>query len=173
MKDILIVTGTCGVGKSTVCWAWAGRRQGAAIPCDMFRTWMRHPALRQADGYQETLLAKHAGALAMDYLNLGLDVAIDNVWTPRGLALLQDQLAPRGRIRVFWLNCSSRENHARDQQRSPSDVMGGRLDELQAELERMEWPAYVTRIDTSGQSPDETLEVIEKSFSQSAAEGRG
>jgi hypothetical protein len=164
MKDILIVTGTGGVGKSTICWAWAGRRGGAAINCDFFRTWIRDRSLRMANGYQEELIAKHACALTEDYMELGLDVAIDNVWTPRGVALLTSRLRDKGRINVFWLNCSREENHQRDQHRSPSDVMNGRLDELQQQLEGMEWPDYVQRIDTSGLSLDETLDLIERSF---------
>ena len=166
MKDILIVTGTCGVGKSTVCWAWAGRRGGAAINCDLFRTWIRDHSLRMANGYQEELLAKHACALTEDYMELGLDVAIDNVWTPRGLALLTSRLRGKGRINVFWLNCLPEENHQRDRRRSPSDVMGGRLDELQQELESMNWPDYVQKIDTTGQLLDETLDLIERGFRQ-------
>jgi hypothetical protein len=112
------------------------------------------------------LLAKHAAALAEDYLSMGLDVAIDNVWTPKGLARLRERLNNRGRICVVWLNCSPKKNHRRDKQRSPSDVMGGRVDELQQELEAMDWPDYVTRLDTSGQSLDQTLDSIEKSFQQ-------
>jgi hypothetical protein len=164
MKDILIVTGTCGVGKSAVCWGWANGRHGAAINCDAFRTWIRNPWLRAADSYQEPLLARHAASLARDYLKMGLDVAIDNVWTPAGLDHLQKQLTGKGRIKVFWLNCSSRENHQRDRQRSPSDVMEGRLDELQGELEGMTWPDYVTRLDTTGQSLEATIQTIEESF---------
>lgn len=168
MKDILIITGTCGVGKSAVCWGWAGRRHGATIDCDAFRTWIRNSQLRTADGYQEALLAKHASALSEDYLKMGLDVAIDNVWTPKGLALLKQRLCGKARIKIVWLNCSSSENHRRDKSRSPSDVMGGRLDELQQELERMDWPCDVQRIDTSEQSLEQTLDSIEESFQQPA-----
>ena len=166
MNDILIVTGTCGVGKSTVCWEWAGRRHGAAIDCDMFRTWIRNPLLRKADGYQMRLLAKHAGALAEDYLAMGLDVAIDNVWTPEGLERLRSRLDGKAWINVFWLNCLPEENHQRDQLRPSCAVMGGRIKELQKELEGMNWPDYVKRVDTTAQSLDETIEKIEKSFRQ-------
>ncbi len=164
MSDILIVTGTCGVGKSTTCRRWAERRQGAAIDCDTFRTWIRNPALRTADGFQEPLLARHAALLAADYLAMGLDVAIDNVWTPAGLDFLRDQLSDRGRLRVFWLTCAADENHARDSRRSPSNVMGGRVDELQAELEGLDWPDYVVRLDTTGQTIDQTLNIIDARF---------
>ena len=95
---------------------------------------------------------------------MGLDVAIDNVWTPRGLALLQDRLGDKGRIRVFWLNCSSEENHLRDKRRSPSDVMGGRLDELQTELESVKWPDYVKGLDTTDLSLDETIDILDEDF---------
>ena len=166
MKDILIVTGTCGVGKSSVCWHWAERRKGAAIDCDAFRTWIRNPSLRAEDSYQEPLLARHAASLAEDYLAMGLDVAIDNVWTPDGLAFLRDRLTTKGHVNIFWLNCSREENQQRDQRRSPSDVMGGRIDELQAELESMIWPDYVAKIDTTGQSLDQVIQAIERRFQQ-------
>jgi len=164
MKDILVVTGTAGVGKSSLCWEWAARRHGAVIECDVFRTWIRNPSLRIADGYQESLLARHAASLAQDYLDMGLDVAIDNVWTPAGITYLLDRLGSRGRVKVFWLNCSREENQCRDKRRTPSDVTGGRVDELQAELESMIWPECVERIDTTGQSLAETIDVLEYRF---------
>jgi hypothetical protein len=166
MNDILIVTGTCGVGKSSICWRWANLRQGAAINCDMFRIWIRNTSLQRADNFQEHLLAKHACALAKDYLAMGLDVAIDNVWTPKGLQFLQSQLSDRARINVFWLNCSPEENHRRDQLRSSPAVMGERVSELQKELEGMNWPDYVRRLDTTGLSVDQTIARIENSFQQ-------
>ena len=95
---------------------------------------------------------------------MGLDVAIDNVWTPDGLATLLDRLGGKARVRIFWLNCAPEENHRRDERRSPSDVMAGRLDEVQAELEKMDWPECVVRIDTTGQSIDETINLLEESF---------
>lgn len=164
MNDILVATGTCGVGKSAICWAWANRRKGAVIECDAFRTWIRNPSLRRSDAYQEKLLAKHASALAIDYLAMGLDVAIDNVWSPAGLGWLEEHLDHIGRMRVFWLNCSPAENHRRDSSRPYSNVMGMRLDELQVELEGMSWPSTVVKLDTSGQSLDQTLEMIENIF---------
>lgn len=164
MRDILIVTGTAGVGKSSVCWEWAGRRKGAAIECDRYRTWIRDRSLRVADGFQEALIARHAAALAEDYLEMGLDVAIDNVWTPAGITYLLDSLAGKGRVKVFWLCCSSEENHRRDNRRSPSDVMGGRVDELQDELEQITWPVCVERVDTTGQSLQQTVDELESMF---------
>ena len=166
MNDILIVTGTCGVGKSSLCRAWADQRNGAIIHCDSFRTWIRDPSVRpfrstRSDGYQERLLAKHASSLAADYLAMGLDVAIDNVWTPAGLRWLEEKLSDRGRINVFWLNCSAEENHMRDGLRRPSDVMGSRVDELQQELDAMNWPSSVVRLETSGQTVAQTLDRIE------------
>ncbi len=164
MNDILIVTGTCGVGKSTTCWRWADQRLGATIDCDYFRTWIRNPALQVADGFQEPLLARHAILLAEDYLAMGLDVAIDNVWTPDGLEVLRRQLGDKARLRFFWLTCAPAENHQRDDQRSPGDVMGRRVDELQAELEAIAWPDYVIKLDTTGQTVTQTLQTIAASF---------
>jgi GNAT superfamily N-acetyltransferase/adenylylsulfate kinase-like enzyme len=166
MPDILILTGTCGVGKSTISWQWAQRRLGATIDCDIFRTWIRSPVLITADGFQEMLLARQAARLAEEYMALGLDVAINNAWMPEGLAYLRQQLADRARVRMVWLVCDAAENHERDQRRSPSDVMGGRLDELQAELDAFDWPADVVRLDTTGQTVDQTIATIEGYFDQ-------
>ena len=164
MKDILVVTGTCGVGKSSVCWAWANRRRGAVIECDVMRTWIRDEVVLRAEGFQEMFLARHACALAEDYLAMGLDVAIDNVWFPRGLDVLRERLSGRGRLVVFRLCCGSEENHRRDGRRSPSDVMGDRVDSLRDELEAVDWPDYVVDLDTSGQTLPETIERIEAHF---------
>jgi predicted kinase len=163
---ILILTGSCGVGKSTLARRWAARRLGAAIDCDTLRNWIMDPALHTADGYQESLLARQSVCLAQAYMALGLDVAIDNVWTPAGLAYLRDQLGAQARLRMVWLTCASAENHERDLQRPPSDVMGDRVDELQAELDALEWPAGLIRLDTTGQTADETLAEIEALFDQ-------
>jgi hypothetical protein len=112
------------------------------------------------------LLARQACSLAKEYLNLRLDVALDNVWTPKGLKIIKARLSGKARIRVFWLNCSKEENRKRDKGRSPSNVMGGRVDELQAELEAMRWPDYVIKLDTTGQSPARTLDALENSFKE-------
>jgi len=169
MRDILIVTGTCGVGKSTISRRWAGRRLGAIVDCDVFRSWIRNPALIRAEGFQEMLLARHAALLAESYMAMGLDVAIDNVWTPAGLAYLREQLQDKARIRVVWLRAASAENHRRDEERPPSDVQGARVDELQGELDALDWPDSVIRLDTTGQSVEETLDAIEALFGRSPA----
>ncbi len=165
MNDILIITGTCGVGKSTISTRWAERRLGAAIECDAIRNWIRNPALITADGFQELLLARHAALLAESYLAMGLDVAIDNVWTPEGLDSLLCALSDKARVRVVLLTAAPAENHRRDRLRSPGDVMGARVDELQAELDALDWPAYVIRLDTTDQTVDQTLDAIDRAFS--------
>jgi len=164
MNDILIITGTCGVGKSTICTRWAERRLGAAIECDAIRNWIRNPALITADGFQERLLARHAALLAESYMALGLDVAIDNVWTPEGLDDLNHALGDRARVRAIWLTAAPAENHHRDHLRPPGDVMGARVDELQAELDALDWPAYVIRLDTTGQTVEQTLDAVDRTF---------
>ena len=73
-------------------------------------------------------------------------------------------MGTRGRIRIVWLTCAPDENHKRDQGRSPSDVMGGRADELQAELDQIVWPECVIKLDTTGQTVEETIDTIEGRF---------
>ncbi|MCU0522402.1 MAG: GNAT family N-acetyltransferase, partial [Anaerolineae bacterium] len=104
-----------------------------------------------------------------DYMAMDLDVAIDNVWTPAGLAYLQEQLQDKARIRVVWLTAAPDENHRRDALRPPSDVQGARVDELQAELDALEWPEAVLRLDTTGQTVEQTLDAIERAFDRDPA----
>ncbi|MCF6284091.1 MAG: hypothetical protein L3K26_02735 [Candidatus Hydrogenedentes bacterium] len=83
----------------------------------------------------------------------------------RNIRMLQKTcFGSKSRLKMFWLHCSSEENHRRDKRRPSSAVMGGRVDELQAELEEMTWSDFLTKIDTTSYSLDQTVTVIEESF---------
>jgi len=40
MKELLILTGACGVGKSTIAEEWAKRKNGAKVDCDYLTEWI-------------------------------------------------------------------------------------------------------------------------------------
>jgi hypothetical protein len=161
--SVLIVTGTCGVGKSSVSRLWAGRRKGAVIHCDQMREWLPCD-LRRADRYQEALLVRLALKTAGEFMGMGLDVAIDNVWTPVGMALIHETLAPTTNLRAVYLRCDLTENARRDKLRSSSDVMGGRVAELDAELQTMAWPSCVVKLNSTSQTAEETAAAVEALF---------
>jgi predicted kinase len=161
-REILVLTGTCGVGKTTIARAWADKRAGAVVHADRIREWIRNAELRKASGYQEEVLARVSVTAAREFLALGLDVALDNVWTPSGIRILREEFREAGNLRFVRIRCEPSENHRRDQGRSRSDIMGQRVDELERELAAMNWPTYVTRIDTTGKSVAETVQMIEQ-----------
>jgi predicted kinase len=161
MPEILVVTGTCGVGKTTVSRAWATARGGAAIHGDQIRNWIRPHALRIRHGFQAQLVADTSIAAAHGLLSQGLDVALDNVWFPESMELLRKALMTTGSMRFIWLKCCSQENHRRDQLRGADGAMGDRVDELQCELQAVTWPDYVHVLDTSVLSVSDTVAAIE------------
>jgi cytidylate kinase len=164
MKNVLLVTGTCGVGKSTVCRTWANRKEGASIECDIFRTWIRQGPLRCENDYQEQLILKHASELTLDYLNLELDVAIDNVWSPESISYMIEKFSGTATTKAFYLHCHSTENHRRDLLRVGSNVMGERLDQLDRELRSLDWPNEIISLDSTHMDLNETITKIESYF---------
>jgi len=161
MPNLLVITGTCGVGKSSVSRLWATRRCGAAISGDAIRYWIRDQNLRAARNFQDQLVVRTAVTAAQELLAQNLDVALDNVWFPPAMQLLKQALSPAAVMRFVWLQCGETENHRRDQLRSTGDVMGQRVDELRRELESQIWPDYVHMLDTSSFSCEETVQRVE------------
>ena len=168
-RDVLILTGNAGVGKTTIARAWAAKRGGAAIAGDDIRHWIRVRELKFAEGDQEQSLARITSAAAREFLAKDLDVVADNVWTPHGIAMLRESLDPLARVRAARLWCAPGENHRRDELRAPGDVMGQRIDELEAELSEMHFGDDVVLIDSTDQSPEQTLAAIERLFTARAA----
>src|SRR5687768_12021927 len=118
-RDVLILTGNAGVGKSTIARAWAAKRGGAAIAADDIRQWILPRAIQAGERYQERSLARISIAAAREFLDKGLDVALENVWTPQGITALRNRLDPLARVRVARLWCTPAENHRRDDAREP------------------------------------------------------
>jgi cytidylate kinase len=164
MQNVLLVTGTCAVGKSAICRTWANQREGADIECDIYRTWIRQDTLRRENDYQEKLILKHASELALDYLNLGLDVAIDNVWRPDSISYMIEKFSGIATTRAFYLQCQPTENHRRDQLRVGSHVMGQRLDQLDKELSDLQWSDEIIFLDSTNLSIEETITKIDSYF---------
>ena len=162
--EVLILTGACGVGKTTLARAWARHKQGAVVESDYFTEWILKEDFPHWTREEEIFTAKLAARVALEYLRFPMPVAIENVWSPTGLELLRQMLAPDPLVRSLtfvWLECRLPENQARDAQRPPSDQMGRRVAVVRQELQAYDWPEYVRRVDSSGLSVCETLRTIE------------
>ena len=158
---VLILTGTCGVGKTTIARAWAEARRGANVVGDDIRWWMREKTTRHANDYQWRACTEIAVTAAEQFVKLGLDVALDYVWTPPMLQIAVQRLAPISDVRMVWLQCERDENRRRDAGRAANVVMGDRVDGLRAELEAFEdWPEELRRIDNSGKSVADVLAML-------------
>ena len=161
--EVLVLTGACGVGKTTVARAWARQKQGAMVDCDYFTEWILKEDFPHWTREEEVFTAHLAAEVALAYLRFPMPVAIENVWSPVGLELLREKLAGDPLVqslKFVWLECALPENQARDALRPESDRMGRRVGVVRQELRAHDWPDYVARIDSSGLSVAETLRKI-------------
>lgn len=162
MPTVLLLTGTCGVGKTTTARAWANARGGAHISGDEIRLWIRSKTVRHERDYQHEAVARIAGTAAEDFLALGLDVALDFVWKPLTLRYLSQRLSPLARVQMVWLRCDPAENQRRDSERPANVVMGPRVGELLRELDAItEWPTELQRIDSTHRSVADVISLID------------
>lgn len=162
-SSVLILTGACGVGKTTTARAWAKYHHGAVVECDSFTEWIYDPAFPHWQPEEEIFTARLSAKVAAEYVRFGLPAVIDNVWTPDGIRLLYQHLAqwcPEATVRAAWLFCQRAENHRRDQQRIPDHQMGQRVDVVNEELASYTWPDSVTKVDTSELSPTQVVQQL-------------
>jgi len=163
MKEILILTGACGVGKSTIAKQWAKLKQGAVIESDHFRNWIFNKIYARFSKEEEMLIAELTIVSAKEYLKHNMSVAIDNAWTPLGLDKLKNDLEKEFEnvaIQFVWLKCDLEENHRRDKLRIEENQMKDRVTIVNAELSEYIWPDYITILDTTNLTERETLDLI-------------
>lgn len=163
MKEILILTGACGVGKSTIAKEWAKLKNGAAIDCDYLTEWIYNKDFPQWSIEEEKFTAKLASKMAIEYLNYGMSTAIENVWSPVGIEILKNETLVQFKldVKAIWLFCEISENHKRDQQRIPENQMKKRVNIVNQELDGCNWPDYVHKIDSTNLSIEQTLKMID------------
>jgi shikimate kinase len=161
MKEVLILTGACGVGKSTLAREWAKLKDGAIIDCDYFTEWIFQKDFPHWTDIEERLTARITARVAQEYLDYGLSVAIENVWTDEGIGIIK-KLIQHADIKAIHLHCELSENMARDAVRIPENQMRDRVKVVKDELEAIDWPAEVHQLDTSKLTIWQTLAAIEK-----------
>ncbi len=163
MKEILILTGACGVGKSTVSKKWAQLKKGAVIESDYFRNWIYNETYALFSKEEELLVADLTFVTAKEYLKHNMPVVIENVWTPFGLDKLktdfQNEFGDMP-IKFLWLICDLEENHRRDRMRKTENQMKDRVAIVNAELSDYKWPDYLNILDTTTLTEKETLHRI-------------
>jgi len=161
-KEVLIITGACGVGKTSTAKAWAKAKKGAIVECDYLTEWIFNDDFPKWNKAEEKFTTNLSFRIAFEYLKVGLPVAIENVWSPEGIELLRSKLFELKEIKVtaVWLKCDPIENHKRDEQRAPEEQMKERLDVVRDELESYEWPDNVNILDTTHLSIEEVISRI-------------
>ena len=163
MKEILILTGACGVGKSTISKKWAKLKKGVVIESDHFRNWIQNETYDRFSKEEEMLIVDLTIVSAKEYLKHNMPVAIENVWTPIGLNKLSSALEmefENVNVKFVWLKCSLEENHRRDRLRQTEDQMKDRVDIVNVELSEFKWPEYLNILDTTHLTEKETLHRI-------------
>ena len=163
MKEILILTGACGVGKSTISKKWAKLKKGAVIESDCFRNWINNEIYERFSKNEEQLVADLSFAATKEYLKHNMPVAIENVWTPLGLdklkTLLENEFGDVN-IKCVWLKCDLIEIHRRDKLCIIENQMKNRVDVVNTELSQFKWPKYLNTLDTTNLNEQETLKRI-------------
>jgi len=163
MIEILILTGACGVGKSTISKKWAQLKKGVVIESDCFRNWICNETYDRFSTKEEFLVADLTFVSAKEYLKHNMPVAIENVWTPLGLDKLKNDLENEFEtvdIKFVWLKCDLEENNRRDKLRIAENQMKDRVDIVNAELSEYKWPDYLNILITTNLTENETLNRI-------------
>jgi len=163
-KEVLIITGACGVGKTATAITWSCLKQGVVIECDYFRDWMDEEDFPKWSEKEEKLFAKLSAMMAIEYLRKDLPVVIENVWSPKAIESIRIELFRMADIKVttVWLKCGLEENHKRDQLRAPEDQMKERVDVVNEELNNHKWPSYIHVLDTTKMSIEGVIAEIDK-----------
>jgi len=162
--EILIITGACGVGKTTTAIEWAKSKNGALVECDYFTEWIHNSDFPHWTVEEEKFVASLAVTVAKEYLRSRMSIAIENVWSPIGIKILIEKLLEIDfvhSIKVIWLYCDLEENHRRDEMRIPENQMKERVDVVNKELREYIWPKYVQKLNSTGKSARQIIALIE------------
>lgn len=164
MKEVLIITGPCGIGKTTLAKAWAEMKYGAIVECDYLTEWIFDPNFPHWTEAEEKLIAGISAGITEEYLNFGMSVAIENVWSPLGVEILKKRLSkiPGTHIKSIRLVCDVQENLRRDQLRTEENRMNDRVRMVADQLASYDWSEETFLLDTTDMKVEESLSIIDK-----------
>lgn len=163
-KEVLIITGACGVGKTSTATIWASLKQGAVIEGDYIRECLDEEDFPKWSKKEEKFITSLSTMMATEYLKKGMPVVIENVWSPESIEYMRNELFRFHDIKItsVRLLCDIEENHKRDQSRKPENQMGDRVDIVNEELNNHVWPSYTIELDTTKLSFDEVMAELSK-----------
>ena len=163
--EVLILTGPCAVGKTSTAKEWAKVKKGAIVECDYLTNWIYNDAFPHWTEEEEKFTSKLSSKIADEYLNLGMSVVIENVWTPLGIDIIKDFLSNRKglNIKCIRLMCNRSINHKRDQQRIVAHQMKERVDIVNDELDGYDWNEDTIIIDNSNLTISQVVSLINRS----------
>jgi broad-specificity NMP kinase len=163
-REVLILTGTCSVGKTSTAKAWAKSKNGTVIECDNLKELNYKEDFPSRTEEEEKLISNLAANKAFEYLQKGESVAIDNVWSPKAIEEIRAELFRMKDLEVtsVRLICDLEENQKRDQEKMPENQKRERITIVNDELNSHAWPSYIKDIDNTNLSKDEVLKLIEE-----------
>lgn len=161
--QVLVMTGTPGVGKST-----AARRLAASLPlcahvgADTLQRMIQSGGEWPSSGTpaavaQLVLRTRHAGMLAASFAQAGIPAIVDDVITlPAQVEVLERELETC-RFEVVGLTAAEEAVRSRDagRHKRTAALYGGTEPRIRATI-------AATWIDTAGQSIDETVEAVRR-----------
>ena len=167
-QRVLLLTGTCGVGKSSVAQEWAQRHESAVIAGDAITDFVAHAPFEPYTGDEQKLVGELAAEAATEFVQRGMSVVVEWVLYPGTIRRLRNRLRKRMKRRdkslqvcAVWLTADRLTNHQRDKSREASVWMNERVDIVADELEQLRWPRYVHRLDTSNLDVNATVDRID------------
>jgi predicted kinase len=160
MNDILLLNGTCGVGKSTTSLEWGSLRKGTSLEVDELRCFIKDKVYRREKDHQELFMLNMVKQLGVMYLSLGKDLVVDYVWSSQSLQELFQHFSSYGNTKAVFLYCSHEENMRRDNLRHVKRRMGKRVGELEQELTLQKWPSFQHKINTTNLELSQVISSI-------------
>lgn len=164
IKEVLILTGTSAIGKTATGKAWAKSKNGVLIECNS------QPELNYKKDFlskteeEEKNIALLAAQKATEYLQKGVSVAIDNIWSLRQIEDIRSELFRFRdlKLKTIRLICDPEENRKRDKESASENQMNERIAKINEELNSHLWPSYIKIIDNTNKTIDEVLKLIDE-----------
>lgn len=170
--SVCIITGPCGGGKSTIAKALANEiKNSAYIDVDSLREMIKNgyasPIYYVGKSKKQVDLGtKNAVSLAINFLQEGFNVFIDDVLERKEQSVSYEEAFKNYRLTVFILLPNKKVLKKRDSEREKENVMGERALELHNILKQRakeeKWHVLDTSNHTIKQTKSEITDILKK-----------